>query len=267
MRLVIHDTLVTAPLVAPLTAGWIEPAAGVAVELKRDVTAADVGDADVALLPASELSHLQASHQGVPDVAVISEGIGAVSLRTPVRPDEIEQTPVKLMGTTGVGELLARATLHAYFGIQATAWIGAHDERSADAEAVVFEGTDALRPIEGGFAEDLCRAWFILTGLPVVSHVLAAPLAATRAGLQPVLDTFRVTAAVAHERRREWREDLIARHELDRDRVLALLAGQRYELLPADRQALAALFQRGGRGSTYPTVAGLSYLEAEPDNG
>jgi predicted solute-binding protein len=198
---------------------------------------------------------------------VIAEGIGAASLRTPVRPDEIEQTPVKLMGTTGVGELLARATLHAFFGIQATAWIGAHDERSAAAEAVVLEGIEALRPIEGGFAEDLCRAWFILTGLPVVSHVLEAPQAATRADLQPILETLNAAAAVAHERRREWREVLIQRHELDRDRVLALLAGQRYELLPADRQALAALFQRGGRGSVYPPLAGLSYLEAAPDNG
>ena len=36
----------------------------------------------------------------------------------------------------------------------------------------VLEGADALRPIEGGFAEDLCRAWFILTALPVVTHIL-----------------------------------------------------------------------------------------------
>jgi predicted solute-binding protein len=267
MRLLLHDTLVTAPLVAPLAAGWVEPAADVAVEVASDVTAKDVGATDFALLPSAEISHLQASHQVVPDVAVIAEGIGSVSLRTPVRPDEIEQSPVKLIGTTGVGELVARATLHAYFGIQPTAWLEGHDEASAAAAVVVLEGAEALRPIEGGFDEDLCRAWFILTGLPVVSHLLVAPLAVTRADLQPVLETLRVAAAVAHERRREWREDLIERFELDRDRVLAVLAGQRYELLPADRQALAALLQRGGRGRSYPRSAPIQYLEAEAAQG
>lgn len=261
MRLLIHDTLVTAPLVAPLTAEWVEPATDLTVAVRSVVTAADVGVEDIALLPASEVSHLQASHQVVPDVAVVAEGIGSISLRTPVRPDEIEQTAVKLMNVSGVGELLARATLRPYFGIQATTWIREDDPAAASAEVVVLEGAEALRPIEGGFAEDLGRAWFILTGLPLVSHLLVAPLEAARSNLRPVLETLRVTAAVGHERRREWRGDLVERHELDRERFLALLAGQRYELTPSDHRALMSLFQRGGRGSSYPPLASLRFLD------
>lgn len=261
MRLLIHDTLVTAPLAAPVTAGWVEPAAGVTVDAISALTAADVAGDHVAFLPASEVSHLQASHQVVPDVAVIAEGIGPISLRTPVRPDEIERTAVKFIGTTGVGELLARATLRAYFGIQATAW--ARNEDDVAAEAIVLEGIEAMRPIEGGFAEDLCRAWFILTGMPVVSHVLVAPQGLTRPALQPVLDTLRVMAAAGHQRRREWRTGVIERCELDRDRVLALLAGQRYHLTASDRQALISLFQRGGRGSGYPPLTALAFLELD----
>jgi predicted solute-binding protein len=267
MQLLIHNTVVTGPLLAALTAGWVEPATDLIVQPRRELSAANVGDEDVALLPAPEMSHLQATHQVVPDVAVVAEGIGAVSLRTPVRPDEIERTTVKLIGTTGVGELLARATLQAYFGIQATAW-GRPDEAAvATAEAVVLEGAEALRPIEGGFAEDLCRAWFILTGLPVVSHVLAAPLALTRTELRPVLDTLRVSREVGRERRREWRTDLIERFELDRERVLALLAGQRFELQATDRAALSALVQRGTRGTGYSPLTSLHYLDAEPEHG
>ena len=267
MRLLIHNTLVTAPLAAPLASGWVEAAADVTVTIGDEVNAADVGAADVALLPASEVGHLQASHQIVPDVAVIAEGIGSVSLRTPVRPDEIEQTAVRLLGVTGVGELLARATLRPYFGIQATSWVREDDDGAAAAEAVVLEGAAALRPIEGGFAEDLCRAWFILTGLPVVSHLLVAPLQAARPDLRPVLETLQVTAAVGHERRREWRAEWVERHELDRERFLALLAGQRYELTPPDRQALLSLFQRGGRCTSYPSPTALRFLEADPSAG
>lgn len=259
MRLLLDDTLVAAPLVAAVTAGWIEPAAGLAVEAAPGLTAAEVGDEDVALLPASELGRLQLSHQVVPDVAVVGDGIGAVSLRTTVRPDEVERTAVQLFGTSGVAELLARATLRPYFGIQATAWITDREEPTA--KAVVLDGAAALHPIAGGFAEDLCRAWFILTGLPVVSHLLLAPIDATRLELRPVLDTLRLAAAVGHERRREWRDAMVEQSGLDRERFLALLAGQRYELTAPDRQALTSFYQRAARGSDYPPLTSLHVLE------
>ena len=262
MRLLLHDTLVTAPLVAPLTSGWIEPATGVSVEVATTLTAGDVGSDDVALVPLSELGGLQQSHRVLPDVAVVADGIGAVSLRTPVRPDEVERTPVRILGSSAVAELLARATLRPYFGIQATAWVS--DQEEPTAEAVVLEGTAALHPIEGGFAEDLSRAWFILTGLPVVSHLLVAPVDATRPELRAVLDTMRLAMAVGHERRREWRDALIDQSGLDRARFLALLAGQRYELTTQDRQALTSLYLRGSRGSAYPPLTSLRFLEPDP---
>lgn len=262
MRLLLHDTLVTAPIVAPLTAGWVEAAAGVTLESVAMLTVAGVGAQDLALVPSSELGRLQLSHQVVPDVAVIGDGIGAVSLRTAVRPDEVERTAVRVVGTSGVAELLARATLRSYFGIQATAW--ATDREEPAAEVVVLDGAEALRPFEGGFAEDLTRAWFILTGLPVVSHILVAPIEATRPDLRPALETLRLARSVGHERRREWREALIEQSGLDRERFLALLAGQRHELTSPDRQALTGLYQRGARGAPYPPITSLRFLEPDP---
>ena len=260
MRLLIDQTLVTAPLAAALAAGWIEPSPDVSVELATGLSSSSVGEDDAALVPASEIAHLQPTHLIVPDVAVVAPGLGPVSLRTAVRPDEVERTPVRLAGTSGVAELLARATLQPYFGIQAATWT--RDEDVA-AEAVVLEGADALRPIEGGFAEDLCRAWFILTGLPVVTHVLITPQEMSRAEVQSVLQTLRLSAEVGHERRREWRTELIDRLELDRERVLALYASLQYALTPEDRPAVTALLQRGGRGSSYPPASSIRFLEAE----
>lgn len=261
MRLILDETLVTAPIVSPLTLGWLEPAASVTVAAVPGLTAAGIGPEDAALVSAAHLGYLQATHQVVPDVAVVAEGIGAVSLRTPVRPDEVEATPVRIIGQGGVAELLARATLQPYFGIQATSW--ETEGEAPGATAVVLEGVEALRPIEGGFAEDLCRAWFILTALSVVSHVLVAPVEASRAEVQPVLDTLAVAASAGQERRREWRTPLMEREGLDRDRAYAVLAGQRYELTGRDRQALVSLAQRGGRGTGAPPLTSLRFLEPD----
>ncbi|MDQ3692836.1 MAG: hypothetical protein M3464_04315 [Chloroflexota bacterium] len=259
MRLLMHDTLVTGMFLAPLVRDWVEPAADVTVETRADLRAADVQAGDAALIPASEVTLLQQSHQVVPAIAVVAEGIGPISLRTPVRPDEVERTPVRSLGASGVAELLARATLQPYFGIQATAW--ARDVNEPAAEAIILEGAAAMRPIEGGFAEDLCRAWFILTGLPVVTHLLIVPLTVAPIDLQSVVDTLRVAGAAGHERRREWRTERIERDGLDRERVNALFAGLRYKLTPADRRALVSLVQRGGRGSAYPPLTTLQFVE------
>jgi len=265
VRLLIHDTLVTTPIAFPVAAGWAEPAFGLAIELRDGVDAAEVGPEDAALLPAPEIARLQETHQIVPDAAVVAEGEGAVALRTAVRPDEVEQTPVRLLGASSTAEFLARATLRPFYGIEATAWPRSDDDpAAADAHAVVVEGADALRPPEAGFAEDLCRAWFILTGLPVVSHLLAAPLAADRAALAPLLATLAAVrdAGASSDRRRVWRAALAERHALPREPILALFGRQRFALAPEDRPALLQLLQRGGRGAGYPPVGPLRFLAA-----
>lgn len=267
MRLLIHDTLVTAPFAHPVAAGWVEPAAGLAIELRPALVAADVGADDAALLPAPEITRLQDSHRIVPDAAVVADGLGAVSLRTPVRPDEVERTPVRLPAADGHAEILARATLRSFYGIEATLWPRtAADPGAAEAQAVVVAGADALRPPEAGFAEDLCRAWFILSGQPAVNYLLVAPLAADRAALAPLLATIAaiLAASATADRRRAWRTALAERHDLPRESVAALFARQRLALAPDDRPALIHLLQRGTRGSGYPSLANLRFLDELP---
>ena len=263
MRLLIDDTLATAPFVWPLTAGWVTPSAGVTVAARVALRADDVAKADVALVPLLAVTTLQESHRLLPDVAMVTGSVGAVALRAPVRPDDVARGPVRLFGG-GTAELLARATLRPFYGIEATRWVTADDDPdAAAAQAVVVAGAEALRPVEGGFAEDLCRAWLILTGLPAVTHVLLAPEEADRAVLGPVLATLATLRQAGQERRREWRRELAERDDLPLDRVHAFFAEQRLALEPEDRRALLMLLQRGGRGVTSSPLGMLRFLEPD----
>ena len=264
MRLILHDTLATAPFVYPLAAGWLEPGADVEVEARSEVRGDTLGAEEMALAPAAEVAATQETHRVVPDVAVVAEAIGAVAMRTPVRPDDVERGPVRLWGTSGTGELLARATLRPFYGIEPTAWVR-DDEAAARAQAVIVEGAEALRPPETGFAEDLCRAWFILTGMPAVSHVLLAPDGADRAAVRPALATLDALRSVGHERRRELRRAVAETHGLDLDRLVPMLSALRLALADGDRRALLAFLQRGLRGSGYPPLGDVRFLESGAD--
>ena len=257
MRLLLHDTLATLPFTLAFAEGWIAPPAGLAVERRPELPALALGPGDAALLPTPEAALLAASHPIAPAVACVFDHAGPVSLRTPVRPDEVERTPVRLTGVSSAAELLARGTLRAFYGIEPAGW---ERGEGAAAQAVVLEGVAALRPAEGGFAEDLARAWFILTALPFVSHVLVVPEGNAGAAARAI-DALEAARAAAHERRREWRQPYVQREGIPRERFDEVLGGQRHALEPADRRALTALLSHGARGTPYPTSPEWRFVE------
>ena len=258
-RLLLDDALATAPLTHPFAAGWVEPS--MPIEVHPNLRTAELTADDVALVPSAEAAIVRETHRIVPNVAVVSGAEGAIAMRVPVRPDEIERTPVRLLAASGTAELLARATLRPFYGIVPTEWTA---EETAEAQVVVVEGAEALRAPEAGFAENLCRAWFILTGEPVVTHVLVAPAAFDRTGVAPALAALAALRDAGHDRRRELRAYLAQTHDRPAERLVAFFADQRLSLEADDRRALLMLLQRGGRGSAYPAVADLGYLEPEP---
>jgi predicted solute-binding protein len=250
---------VTIPLIESLVA---EGSSAGEIEWRRRLSGVDVGEESAALIESAEVAHLAGSHQVIPDVAVVLPQTGPVQLRTPVRPDEIERSEVVLYETGGTAELLARATLEPYFGILPTAW---HREPSAGAQAVVVDGVSALLPHEGGHVEDLCRAWFILTGEPVVNHVLVAPKNATSSEVQAVADALLGARAETSSRRRELYPAAAEREGLDIDALRDLFRAIRWSLEESDRRSLLMLLQRGNKGSSYPYVWELTYRST--DNG
>jgi hypothetical protein len=249
MRLILHETLATLPWTVPLAEGWIAPPEGWNVERRATLAAADLRPDDFALLPSPEAARLIGSHVIVPTAAAVFDNEGPVALRTPVRPDEIARTPVRLIDCSSAGELLARGLLRNFYGIDAAGFT--RDEEAA-AEVVVVEGAEALRPVEAGFSEDLARAWKIFTDLPFVSHVLVAPGGTEIAGVAPLVSFLHDLAAAAERRRREWRQPYCDREAVPRDRLDSLLGTMRRSLAPDDGKALTALLSHGGKGTDYP---------------
>ena len=179
-------------------------------------------------------------------------------MRVPVRPDEIRITPVRLWNATSTAELLARATLHPFYGITPGEFT---NQDTAQAQVVVLEGAEALQPPEAGLAEDLVRAWFVLTAQSLVSHVLVTPYHFDRVALQPALQTLTELRATGHERRKDVRRSVAETTGLDPNLVTEFFLAQRYELNQEDRRSLLMLLQRGHRGSTFPYVWEIAYLE------
>ena len=261
VRLLIDDALATAPYGVPLKAGWIDaPPGGVIAEARPGLTADVIGQEDIALVPVGELPVLQATHRVAPDAAIVFGETGTVALRCPVRPDEIERTPVRLWETSSFGLTLARAAIQPFYGIQPVAW-SAHDDPAA--QVVVVEGAEALRPPEAGFAEDLCRAWFILTGRPAVGYVLVVPRSAERGDVAPALETLTALREVGDDRRRDLRRILAEQAAGPMDRLQALFALMGLALEPSDRPSLLMLLQRGHGGGAAPYVRTLDFLESE----
>ncbi len=258
MRLLLDNTFITAPVVHPFVADWEEAPADLAVTATEGLTGRDIGADDAGLVPLAEYAWLQETHQIVPDVAVVAGNSGLVAMRCPVRPDGIGITPVRLVDIDGAGEILARATLRAFYGIHASSWSRSGDE---PAEVVIVSGPLAVQPPETGFSEDLCRAWVILTGSRAVDHVLVAPRDADRPAVTPVVDFLKGLVAMGHERRRELRREISQPFGLDRDRLAEMQNAYTFELDDDDQRSAQLLLQRGIPGSTYPAIGKVTFMK------
>jgi hypothetical protein len=263
VRLLIDETFATATFTVPITSGWVSPPEGITVEIANRLTTESASEEHILFAPTSGILRLQRTHDVATGVAVVADGNGAIAMRTPVRPDEVEATPVRLLETSGIAELLARATLKPFYGIEPTGWVRDGDSpEAARAEAVVVEGAEALREPEAGFSEDLSRAWFILTAQPVVSHILLVPRARPLAELKDVLTFLDATKTEALARRREWRSELADREGVGRDRASAFWAAQRLKLELADRRALLDLLGKGSRGTSDPSPSNVIFIDS-----
>src|SRR5215208_8008367 len=262
VRLLIDETFATATYTVPITSGWVSPPEGITVEIANRLTTDSASEEHILLAPASGILRLQQTHDVATGVAVIANGNGAIAMRSPVRPDEVEATPVRLLETSGVAELLARATLKPFYGIEPTSWVRDGDSpEAARAEVVIIEGAEALREPEAGFSEDLSRAWFILTAQPVISHALLVPRALPPSDLTNVLTFLDAARTEGLARRREWRPELADREGVGRDRASAFWATQRLKLELADRKALLDLLGKGSRGTSGPLPANVTFME------
>jgi hypothetical protein len=167
---------------------------------------------------------------------------------------------VALNDVSGTAEVLARATLEPFYGIRAAGF----EPESAEAKVSLLEGIATLLPVEGGYQESLVRAWIIMTGQPVVSHLLVAPKAWAPERIGELVETMTALRAAGHARRSELRATVANEAGIERETLVALFAKFRYALEETDRRALLMLLQRGNKGSDYPYPWSVDYFEAAP---
>lgn len=258
MGVLIHDTLATLFFAQPARERWAGTDAEFSV--RTSLVAADVGADDAALLPSAEIARLTESHLAAPEVAVVFDGEGPIAMRTPARPDEIDESVVALNGVSGTAEILARATLEPFYGIRAVSYMS----ESAEATVSLLEGVATLLPVEGGYQESLIRAWFIMTGQPVVSHLLVAPKSWAPEQINDLIVAMTGLRAAGHARRSELRAAVANEAGIERESLVALFSKIRYALEETDRRALLMLLQRGNKGSNYPYPWSVDYFAAAP---
>ncbi len=251
MTLLIDDNLTTEIVAVPLAQGWIETSLPVTV--RENLRAADVTSEDVALLPVAEATLLAETHILVSDVAIVLDGIGPIAMRTPVRPDGVEDTVVRLLDVGPTAEMVTRAMLRPYFGITATSFASADDSPGAAfAQVVILDGAAGLTQPESGYHEDLAKHWFVFTGQALVSHVVAVGLHAQARGADAEIAALQSAVATGQERRKDVRGVAAERWGVDdREALAGMTNRQRFALTSADRNSLANLVARGTWGSRF----------------
>lgn len=254
MTLYIDHNLMTGMISTPLAEGWIET--DVPFEVVPNLTADKVGRGDVALISVAEAASLVDTHFIDPAVAVISgkapdAAVSPMVMRTPVRPDGIEQSPIRMIDTTPTSELLIRSLLRGFFGIMADGFVySADDEAASRAEVVIIDGPLGLTQPELGYQEDLVRAWYVLTGASAVYAVAVVGVEAD--GGRPEMDLLREALAVGIDRRRDVRRILATEDEsVDRDKLAAITNSLRYELEQDDIVSAGNMLARGTWGTDW----------------
>lgn len=251
MTLLIDDSLTTSLISIPLSEGWVDTS--VSLDIREGLSASEVTSEDVALISSAEATLLADTHVLIAETAVVLDGIGPIVMRTPVRPDGLDETVVRLLDAGPTAELLIRAMLRPYFGISATTFAHSDDDPAAEtAEVIILDGAAGLLQPEAGHQSDLVRDWFVLTGQAVVSHVVVVGLHALARGAGAELEALAAAVATGQERKRDVRGVVAARYGIeDREALGEMTNRQRFELTQADRNSLANLIARGTWGGRF----------------
>jgi hypothetical protein len=248
MTILIDDTMATVFLTMAVREAWLK--GDTPLEVRSGLRAADVTEDDVALVPLPEATLLTRTHVIDRSVAIVHDGVGMVVMRTPSRPDEVDQPTVYLRQVGVSGETLVRALLKPYFGIEASRIVH-DDEPPAGAEVTILEGTNTLVPVEGGFQEDLVRSWFIMTGKPFVSHVTVIGVRALARDADAQLAVLRSALDTGWERRRDIRRMIRERSGVDADALAEVTNRMRFTMEPEDQEPARMLAERGTWGTAY----------------
>ncbi|MFN8512097.1 MAG: MqnA/MqnD/SBP family protein [Chloroflexia bacterium] len=260
--LLLDDTPSIAPLALAHELGWVM----LPLERIAGLTAQTAQRRPEALLfaPVAEYPDLQQSYTILPTLVGGGNYNAAIVLVADRPLEEIDACAVDLADSSRTAEALARGTLRKFYGLNPVAWL--RDERPEDPNLPVVEireGGEALHLLDepgNRVVVELGRAWFILTGLPPVTHLLLAPDALLRAdpdAPRAVSEAIAVANTVLRDRRDDLRQELSTRYGVSLPLLNRYYDDQFAALTGDGQKSVRALFTAIARSMALPPVAAL----------
>ena len=249
MSILIDRRLGTAPFWMPVERGWVEVEEEMRVVESPSVSDLRAHDGPMlvdALLASTRLdtSRIVTNH------AVAADTISLLTMVTTERPDEIERAAVAAPGVSLSGRAVAEIVIPEFYGIEISGWL---DEPAGAGAATILitEDEKALLPTEntGDYHEDLGRAWFLLTDTPFVSHVLLVPEQSVSDDIESVREAVGLLGRIrqaADDQRRLLRRNISRDHDIDRELVVDVFDGLKFDLSDRARAGLTLLYERSG---------------------
>ncbi len=261
LRLGYQDRANLLPLLYPLQAGWVLAESPWELEIvnapPRELTKGLLnGDLDAAFIPPLSAQANGGKLSSLGGWGIASEGASETArLLAPQRIDLIDKSDVAItpeaQGSTA--EHLLRALLKPYYDVTLRLRTSEDAEYNLKGARLLY-GDDAARQAQSKPEEwvddDLGRAWWVLSGVPIVWEMLAAlrDLEKSKPGAGEALQQLlRRSQRSAQEQQATIIGAAAQRLKIKPDQVKELFARQRYTLGELEQKGLAHFLDRAAR--------------------
>ncbi len=265
LRLGLTNDADMAPLFFPIETGWIGLPTGVSSEI---AALADLekrllaGSLDVApVTPVTYAAHRDRLLILPTPVRAFELAADSIFLISVKRLDQLDKVRVAISPNAAMGEVLLKIIGSTYYGINpetqpVLSEAAALESLQGLAEACVMGGEAAMRAAgwakaKGYFVEDVTKAWWIMTGLPLPLYLFAVRREWTEqepnaiALVRSLMVAFRSALQSGSDQRPTLLSRIEARTGLPAEALDMHYKGQRYDLNEAILRGLLEFYRRG----------------------
>jgi chorismate dehydratase len=220
--------------------------------------------------PVSSIAYAR-NHQSLvllPDLSIAAEGeVGSVLLFSKDRIDRVDGHKIALTTSSAAGAALVKVLCQYYYHIKAQFVEMAPDLDSMlqEASACLLIGDDALRArrkAQNLVVEDLGKAWWVLTGLPMVFAVWAVRREVAESNaeeLKALVSTLREARRMGQENLPTVIEAAKPRTGLTEEELRNYYTLQKYDLGPRFRKGLLSYYNLAAAMGLAPKVDTLEF--------
>lgn len=269
------------PLFYPFEAGWsfmpsgVETVAGSAIENEQRLLA---GEIDVALISPITYAEHQADLYVLPTPVRASDlSSDAVYLISKKRPDQYEKPVVTYTPFSKTGVALLKLLATRYYGFapefkEVVSEANALESLNNGSDVCILSGEAALKASKaalarGYFAEDLTKAWWILTGLPLPLGLFGLRRAwvednkaEAEAIIRKVLQSLRSALQHSREQSDTLCQQASKQSGLDVETLEEHYRQQRYDLREQQLRGLFEFYRRIAELNLAPLTTNLSFF-------